>query len=91
MKRYILPDTSEFTVTPLEKLFYKDSYGYRPNKSAIEAIGQARKRCWQYDYVIELDIKGLFDNIDRCLFERYKSFNDMTSYLAYSIVFKRWN
>ena len=48
----------------LEKIFHKNSYGYRPNKSAIEAIGQARKNCWKYDYVIEFDIKGLFDNID---------------------------
>ena len=48
----------------VEMLFHQDSYGYRPNKSAIDAIGQARKRCWKYDYVIEFDIKGLFDNID---------------------------
>ncbi len=48
----------------VEPIFHKDSYGYRPNKSAIEAIGRARQRCWKYDYVIEFDIKGLFDNID---------------------------
>lgn len=47
----------------LEPLFHKDSYGYRPNKSALDAVGQARKRCWKYDYVLEFDIKGLFDNI----------------------------
>ena len=48
----------------VEPIFHKDSYGYRPNKSAIDAIGKVRERCWKYDYVIELDIKGLFDNID---------------------------
>ena len=48
----------------LEPIFHEDSYGYRPGKSAIDAIGQARTRCWRYDYVIEFDIKGLFDNID---------------------------
>lgn len=48
----------------VEPIFHKDSYGYRPNKSAIEAVGRARQRCWKYDYVIEFDIKGLFDNID---------------------------
>lgn len=48
----------------VEPLFHPDSYGYRPNKSALEAIGKARERCWKYDYVIEFDIKGLFDNID---------------------------
>lgn len=51
----------------VEPIFHKDSYGYRPNKSAIEAVGQARKNCWKYDYVIEFDIKGLFDNIDHDL------------------------
>lgn len=47
----------------LDRLFHKDSYGYRPNKSAKEAIGTARKRCWKYDWVLDLDIKGFFDNI----------------------------
>lgn len=48
----------------VEPMFCEDSYGYRPNKSAIDAVATARKRCWKYDYVIELDVKGLFDNID---------------------------
>lgn len=48
----------------VEPMFSEDSYGYRPNKSAIDAITTTRKRCWRYDYVIELDVKGLFDNID---------------------------
>lgn len=51
----------------VEKYFYPDSYGYRPNKSALEAVGITRKRCWEYDWVIEYDIKGLFDNIDHDL------------------------
>lgn len=46
----------------VEKLFYEDSYGYRPNKSAIQAIEMTRKRCWRKDWVLEFDIKGLFDN-----------------------------
>ena len=48
----------------LEPIFDEDSYGYRPNKSAPDAIGVTRQRCWQYDWVIEYDIKGLFDNIN---------------------------
>ena len=48
----------------LEKQFHPDSYGYRPNKSAHQAIGQARERCWRYDWVVDLDIKGFFDAID---------------------------
>ena len=44
----------------VEPMFCEDSYGYRPNKSALEAIAVTRKRCWRYDYVIELDVKELF-------------------------------
>ena len=47
----------------VEPCFLKDSYGYRPNKSALDAIGITRKRCWEYNWVLEFDIKGLFDNI----------------------------
>ena len=48
----------------IEPMFHEDSYGYRPNKSALDAVGRARERCWKYDFVIDLDIRGLFDNID---------------------------
>jgi RNA-directed DNA polymerase len=56
--------TFEPTVEPH---FHKDSYGYRPNKSALDAVGVTRQRCCQYDYVCEFDIKGLFDNLDHTL------------------------
>jgi RNA-directed DNA polymerase len=48
----------------IDPLFHEDSYGYRPGKSAINAVDRARTRCWKYDYVIDLDIKGFFDNLD---------------------------
>jgi RNA-directed DNA polymerase len=51
----------------LEKVFHDDSYGYRPGKSAHDAIEVTRKRCWQYPWVVEFDIKELFDNIDHQL------------------------
>ena len=54
----------------LEPLFHADSYGYRPGKSALNAVGQARERCWRYDWVIDLDIKGFFDNLDQKLLLR---------------------
>ena len=47
----------------VEPIFYDNSYGYRPNKSAIDAIEITRKRCWRYEWVLEFDVKGLFDNI----------------------------
>ena len=61
-KRYLEPI--------LEKYFHPDSYGYRPGKSAIEAVGTARRRCWRYDWVLDLDIKGFFDSIDHRLLMR---------------------
>ncbi len=54
----------------LEPHFHPDSYGYRPGKSAIQALGVARQRCWRYDWVLDLDIKGFFDNIDHTLLLR---------------------
>lgn len=51
----------------LDPLFDEDSYGYRPGKSAHDAISVTRTRCWKYDWVVEFDIKGLFDNIDHVL------------------------
>jgi RNA-directed DNA polymerase len=51
----------------METIFLPDSYGYRPGKSALDAVGVTRERCWKYDWVLEFDIKGLFDNIDHVL------------------------
>src|ERR1700761_8916248 len=47
----------------LETIFLPDSYGYRPGKSALDAVSVTRQRCWKYDWVLEFDIKGLFDNL----------------------------
>jgi len=54
----------------VEPHFHEDSYGYRPSKSAIQAVRVTRKRCWCYDWVLEFDIRGLFDNIDHELLMR---------------------
>lgn len=51
----------------LEPYFHPDSYGYRPGKSAIQAVAVTRERCWKYGWVFEFDIKGAFDNIDHRL------------------------
>ena len=54
----------------VEPLFHPDSYGYRPGKSAIDAVAVTRERCWRYNWLIEFDIKGLFDNIEHELLMR---------------------
>ncbi|MGB7302507.1 MAG: group II intron reverse transcriptase/maturase [Burkholderiaceae bacterium] len=60
----------EYLEPELEKHFHDDSYGYRPGKSAIDAVGVARERCWRYDWVLDLDIRGFFDHINHALLMR---------------------
>ena len=62
VKMYLEPD--------VEPQFHPDSYGYRPRKSAIDALTTTRQRCWRYDWVIDLDIRGFFDNLDHALVMR---------------------
>jgi RNA-directed DNA polymerase len=54
----------------LEPVFDGNSYGYRPGRSALDAVAVVRRRNWEYDWVVEFDIKGLFDNIDHELLLR---------------------
>jgi RNA-directed DNA polymerase len=63
----VVKQAIEPIMTPI---FLADSYGCRPNKSALDAIGVTRKGCWKYDWVVEFDIKGLFDNVDHELLLR---------------------
>lgn len=48
----------------LEPVFHANSYGYRPGRSAHDALRAARTQCWRHDWVLDIDIKGFFDNID---------------------------
>ncbi|EKT0983979.1 hypothetical protein QDT22_004776 [Salmonella enterica] len=54
----------------VEPCFHPDSYGYRPEKSAIDAVGVARQRCWKYDWVVDMDIRAFFDSMDHDLLMR---------------------
>jgi group II intron reverse transcriptase/maturase len=54
----------------LDPIFHPDSYGYRPGRSAKQAIAITRERCWKYDWVVEFDIKAAFDQIDHGLLLR---------------------
>jgi RNA-directed DNA polymerase len=51
----------------VEPVFHPDSYGYRPGRSALDALGVCRKRCWKYDWVIDLDLRAFFDSLDHSL------------------------
>lgn len=55
----------KMTLEPhLEPHFHPDSYGYRPGRSAIDAVAKTRQRCWTYDWVVDVDIQGFFDALD---------------------------
>jgi len=72
----------------VEPYFHEDSYGYRPRKSAIQALEITRKRCWRYNWVLEFDIKGLFDNIDHVLL--MKAVEKHTNIKWIKLYIERW-
>lgn len=79
----------KMSLEPLvEPHFHQNSYGYRPGKSAVEAVGVARERCWRYNWVLDLDIKGFFDNLDWVLTMRaVRKYTDSRWVLLY---IERW-
>ncbi len=72
----------------VEPYFHPDSYGYRPGKSARDAVGVTRKRCWRQDWVIDLDIPGCFDNLDHDLVMRAVRHHTKASWIRLDV--ERW-
>ena len=72
----------------VEPHFHPDPYGYRPGRSALDAVATARERCWRSDYVIDLDIKGFFDNLDHDLVMKAVRHHDKTPWVLLYI--ERW-
>jgi RNA-directed DNA polymerase len=72
----------------VEPIFHEDSYGYRPGKSAKEALSKTRVRCWKYGWVLEYDIKGYFDNIDHQLLMKVVERHTKQQWIMMYI--KRW-
>lgn len=71
-----------------EPIFHPDSYGYRPDRSALDAVGKARQRCWKFDWVIDLDIKSFFDSIPWNLIEKVVAHHTQLSWVRLYV--KRW-
>jgi len=72
----------------LEPVFHADSYGYRPGRSAIDAVHTARQRCWRFDWVLDIDVKGYFDSIDwELLLKAVRCHTDCSWVLLY---IERW-
>ncbi len=72
----------------LEPQFHVDSYGYRPGKSAKDALAVTRQRCWKYDWVLDLDIKSFFEKIDHGLLMR--AVRRHTTCVWVLLYIKRW-
>lgn len=72
----------------VEPQFHSDSYGYRPNRSALDAVRKARERCWKFSWVLDLDIRAFFDSLDHALVMRaVRKFTDCRWVLLYV---ERW-
>jgi RNA-directed DNA polymerase len=72
----------------VEPIFHPDSYGYRPGRSALDAVGRCRERCWRDDWVIDLDVRAFFDSVDHSLMlKAVASHTDQKWILLYV---KRW-
>ncbi len=72
----------------VEPIFHDDSYGYRPGKSAHDALQVTTRRCWNYSYVVEFDIVGMFDNIPHDLL--LKAVNHHCSERWVNLYTQRW-
>jgi RNA-directed DNA polymerase len=72
----------------VEPMFHPDSYGYRPGRSALDAVGKCRERCWRNDWVIDLDVQAFFDSVDHSLLlKAVERHTDQQWVLLYA---KRW-
>jgi RNA-directed DNA polymerase len=72
----------------LDPKFHTDSYGYRPGRSAHDALEVTRKRVWQYDWVVEIDIKAFFDNVSHELILKALAYHKAPNWLI--LYAKRW-
>lgn len=72
----------------VEPKFNQDSYGYRPGKSALDAVGVARERCWRQNWCIDLDIKAFFDTLDHELMMKAVRFHTNEKWIHLYV--ERW-
>jgi len=72
----------------VEPKFHDDSYGYRPRRSALDAVGRCRERCWEFDWVIDLDIQKFFDSVPWDLIVKAVEANTDQSWVVLYV--KRW-
>jgi RNA-directed DNA polymerase len=72
----------------MEAIFHDDSYGYRPGRSALDAVQKCRKRCWKKDWVLDLDVAKFFDSVDHDLMVKAVGINTDQKWVVLYV--KRW-
>ena len=72
----------------VEPMFHPDSFGYRPRRSALDAVGVCRERCWKYDWVVDLDVEKFFDSVDHSLMVKAVEVNTDQPWVVLYV--KRW-
>jgi len=73
-----------------ESIFHRDSYGYRPRRSALDAVAKCRERCWRKDWVIDLDVRKFFDSVDHDLMVKAVEANTTRDQRWVVLYVKRW-
>ena len=73
-----------------ESIFHPDSYGYRPRRSALDAVGACRQRCWKKNWVIDLDVAKFFDSVPWDLMIQAVQANITTDQRWVLLYVKRW-
>ncbi|MET8682552.1 group II intron reverse transcriptase/maturase [Streptomyces sp. NPDC004647] len=71
-----------------ESIFHDDSYGYRPRRSALQAVERCRQRCWKKDWVLDLDVQKFFDSVDHALMVKAVEANTNQRWVVLYV--KRW-
>ncbi len=71
-----------------ESIFHDDSYGYRPRRSALDAVAMCRQRCFRKDWVLDLDVAQFFDSVDHDLMVKAVEVNTDQRWVVLYV--KRW-
>src|SRR5581483_4223160 len=74
----------------VEPIFHPDSYGYRPGRSALDAVATCRRRCWKKDWVIDLDVEKFFDSVPWDLMVKAVEANTTPEQRWVVLYVKRW-
>jgi len=73
-----------------ESIFHEDSYGYRPGRGPLDAVAKCRQRCWEKDWLIDLDVQKFFDSVPWDLMVKAVQANTTHEQRWIVLYVKRW-